>query len=125
MKKIIVEKVFRIELFLMLIIYRVGLRDFNSDSDMLLADHVGSGIYGLSGMIVLTGFSRTAIATTKIVRGDIWHLSSIESFSTLSQSVGTFNKLSPPITGIRFYFGSGTFLDTGYISLLKINNDAG
>lgn len=98
-----------------------GLRDFNTESDMLLADHVGSGKYGVSGLMFLMGFGNVT-NTIKTVRGDLTHLSSIESFSSLTQSVGTFNKDSSNITGLRFYFNYGTFMDTGYISTMKIND---
>lgn len=98
-----------------------GLRDFNTASDMLVADHIGNGIYGLSGWIYLSGFGNTVGPQIKTIRSDLTHLSSIESFASLSQSVGTFNKTSSNITGMRIYFNRGLFSPTGYISILKVN----
>lgn len=98
-----------------------GLRDFNTDSDMLLADHIGNGNMGITGFINLSGFGSNAVNTIKTVRGDFTHLSSIESFSSLSQSVGTFNRNYANITGVRLYFNYGTFMNTGYVNVMKIN----
>lgn len=99
-----------------------GLRDFNTDSDMMLADHVGSGKYGISGFIYLMGFGKSATNTIKVARGDLSYLSAVESFSSLTQSVGTFDRLTPNITGIRLYFNYGTFVDSGYVSTMIIND---
>jgi len=100
------------------------VRDFNTNTDMKLADHVGNGVFGINGSIYVTGFNINNPNTIKTIRSDCHFLSSVGNYAALYQGSGVINKDGYSYTGIRLYFNFGNFLETGSVNVLKINDKA-
>lgn len=98
------------------------LRDFNTNSDMILADSIGNGTYGFNGTLWVTGFSATNGALMKTVRSDIHFLSSIGSYASFYRGIGAISNNAKAYTGLRLFFEFGDFAPGGNINILKFNN---
>lgn len=97
-------------------------RDFNTKTDMMLANHVGTGIYGLNGVIHLTGFSKSEGNLLKTIKTDLQFYSSVGDYASLYQGIGSFPNNTKAYSGIRIYFDFGDFIESGSINILKIND---
>ena len=99
-----------------------GLRDFNTDSDMIMCENASNARNGLTGWIYLSGFGNynASESPIKTVRSDIVSLGALNTFANLHQGAGVFNKSTNALTGLRLYFSSGTIV-TGKVSVIKLN----
>lgn len=99
------------------------LRDFNTNTDMLLGRGVGNGMFGLNGNLLLIGFSDTVGTLTKTIQSDISFLSSVGSYASRYSGVGALLNDGNAYNKIRMYFNNGT-IEKGTINVLKINDTA-
>ena len=95
------------------------LREFNTNSDILLAKNVGSISKGVNLTINLDGFYREDPFRMVTIKSEADGLSAGDNYAAMYNSIGAIEKNKDVYSAIRLYFSEGQIAGTGRVNIYK------